>query len=271
MLHMLEEKDFIKVKNLVNPNYISVQLQSVINGTNPGFVYVDTLESPKTAIVYHQGEGGFYFIGNHESKAFLDNIDVFMTSIKEELRNNDINDFEFSGDSNLWDETFRRIFYMYDLSLSEQRVYLLKDKQSITKYPLHSDYKLRNIDADLLSQPKIKSISFVKDEILNWWFNFDDYLSHGIGFVAMKNDKIVGRCLLDCKTDNLMAIGIAVKEKFRDLQIASSLATEVIQQVLDKGYTPYWECMDDNLPSIKLAEKCGFTLAFKYNLYHFSF
>lgn len=265
----LEKKDYHLVKNLVNPNYISVQLQTVINGTNPGFIYADSQKTPETAIIYHQGEGGFYFIGNPESENFLNSIDGFMGKIIEQFKSSDIREFEFSGDSQEWDKKFRILFYKYDLFESTQRVYLYTESKPVKIYPIHEPFVVKIIDEQLLSQTKIKGISFVKDEILQWWNNFEDYLKHNTGLVAMKNDKIVGRCILDGSTDTMMAIGIAVVEKFKDKGIATSLVSEMVKHVIDSGYMPYWECMDDNYPSIKLAEKCGLTLAFKYQLFGF--
>ena len=192
-----------------------------------------------------------------------------METIKEQFKENDIREFEFSGDSKLWDDRFKKIFSSYDLYESTQRVYLYSGTGSLVKYSIHEDFEIRVIDEELLNQTKIKGISFVKEEILQWWNSYEDYLLHKAGFVAMKNDKIVGRCLLEGKTETMMGIGIAVKDKFQGKGVASSLASEMISYVINAGYTPYWECMDDNYLSIKLAEKCGLKLAFTYKLFGF--
>ena len=265
----LEEKDYHLVKNLVNSDYISIQLQTVINGTNPGLIYVDSQKSPETAIVYHQGEGGFYFIGNPENEIFIDSFDDFMKMIIEEFKSNDIREFEFSGDSQLWDKNFKILFFDYDLFESTQRVYLYMVATPINIYPIDDMFMVKNVDKQLLNQTKIKGISFVKDEILQWWKNFEDYLKHNIGLVAMKNDKIVARCLLDGSADNMMSISVAVMEKYKEKGIATSLVSEMVKYIIDSGYMPYWECMDDDCPSIKLAEKSSLTLAFTYKLFGF--
>lgn len=270
MIHELQKSDYKLVKDLVNPKFISVQLESVINGTNPGYVYADALGNPEAAIVYHQGEGRFYFIGNPESERLLEGMATFMASIKEAFIENDIREFEFSGDCQEWNDKFHIIFSKYDLYESTQRVYLYSESEYKIVHPLDEAFEIKAIDETFINQRQIKGISFIEDEILTWWDSFEEYLSNNMGLVAVRYDKIVGRCLLDGKTETLMAIGIAVKDKHKGNGVASALASTMINHIIEHGYSPYWECMDDNEPSIKIAEKCGLKLAFTYKIFGFT-
>ena len=64
MIHELKVENYKNVMKIINKNYIGVEPQSVIAGINPGFIYSDSQTNPTMAMVFHQGEGGFFFMGD---------------------------------------------------------------------------------------------------------------------------------------------------------------------------------------------------------------
>lgn len=48
MIYELHAEDYACVRELVNKDDISVQLQTVLEGKNPGMVFADPIESPYT-------------------------------------------------------------------------------------------------------------------------------------------------------------------------------------------------------------------------------
>lgn len=269
MILELESKDYPLVKNIVCKDFISVPLQAVLNGSNSGFVYADSLEAPETAIVYHQGDERFYFVGNPNSITFMMHFNSFLAMTIKECGENNIRDFEFMGDSPAWDEKFANIFSQYDLYQSEQKIYLYQSDQGMAAGDLHDHYVSKNIDKSLLDDPYIQDLYFAKESILPWWPDVTSYLEKETGLVVMKKDKLVGHCLLDGYSDEMMAFSIEIKDHSRRKGLGTFMANTTIQQILAKDATPYWECSEDNYPAIKLAEKSGMTLVKSYQLYGF--
>lgn len=269
MIQRLNKDKFHLIKDLVNPDYVSIQLASVILGTNPGIIYVDSVKDPKTAAVYHNGEAGYYFIGDSGNPKFNNHLKEFIEEQKIFLKEQGHDEFEFSGDSKTWETLIPSLFHPIKLNQSLQRVYLMKEKSLFVNESLHGAYTLEEIDSHLVNDSSVLGLNYASDEILEWWSTLEDYTQQGIGYVAMHGKTVVGRCLLDGQSNDLMGVGIAVKEAHRGRGLATLLASKTIEQIHARGCSPYWECMDSNTASIKLAERSGLALAFTYKLFGF--
>ncbi len=61
---------------------------AVIEGHNPGWVFVDNPNAPRAALVWAQGIEGFYLVGDASSAVFLDELDFYTDQVlKPRLRN----------------------------------------------------------------------------------------------------------------------------------------------------------------------------------------
>jgi RimJ/RimL family protein N-acetyltransferase len=274
MIHELRSEQYNRAEALVHDGYTSVQLQTVLAGTNPGAVFADAAAAPETALVFHQGEAGFYFIGDPDNAAFLGDVVPFIRSvIPERLRAQHLHEFEFSGDSPEWSRVFRRLFAGTELSESTQRVYLLQDPAlapiSPPQHVLPEGFALRAIDRRFRDDSALTNRSPIDDAVNQWWYGWDGFAEHGGGFAAVKHYEVAGWCMLDGQSHGMCAIGIGTDARHRGQGIATALAAEMVRWITDAGKTPYWECMGTNTLSIRLAEKCGLRLAFTYQLFGF--
>ncbi len=270
MMYELKIENYKNVMKIINKDFIGVEAQSVIEGINPGFIYSDSQTNPTMAMVFHQGEGGFFFIGDHKNQNINRNLLPFIQSeVKEKLDSMDIDEFEFSGDSPMWSPVFRELFKDLDLDESTQTIYSLPSGKSIPTYNLDPAYSIKKIDKELLEDDSIENPGYLVDTLKLWWKSPENFLENSDGFVALKGNELVGRCLIDGKYKDLTAIGIETSEKHRQKGIAAKLASTLIQVVLDSGNKPHWECMETNVLSKKVAEKCGLELDFSYDLFGF--
>jgi len=73
MIHELQRPD----KSILNLDIQFPEIQAIIEGNNPGWVFVDDLMSPTAALVWAQGIQGFYLIGDSDSKIFLEELNTF--------------------------------------------------------------------------------------------------------------------------------------------------------------------------------------------------
>lgn len=271
MIEKLEPHQYAKVLDIIHSDYIGVEPQTVITGANPGFICSDSPESPRTAMVFHQGEGGVFFMGDPHNKSFLSQVkDYIFGDLKKELASRGIEDFEFSGDSEQWTPVFREVFSDCHMEESDQTIYSLKREFSPGQQNLSSVYSLKKIDRELLSDSSLMNNNSLLETINLWWKTDENFLEKSYGVVAMKDDEIVGRCLIDGSYASLSAMGIATEEGHRGKGIATAMGKKLIEEILKSGHKPYWECMDTNLASKKTAEKCGLSYDFSYRLFYFS-
>ena len=51
----------------------NIEINAVLNGINPGWVFVNEQINPKTALLWSRGIEGFYFIGEPDNDQFNQN------------------------------------------------------------------------------------------------------------------------------------------------------------------------------------------------------
>ncbi|WP_254847605.1 GNAT family N-acetyltransferase [Paenibacillus odorifer] len=102
-MHELSQQDFNEVKPLLTGAPIHPEILSIIEGNNPGWIFVDQLVTPKSALVWSKGMQGFYIIGDHTNEIFIKSLDSYVSSqIVPRMKKLGLEYFEVSGQHNEW-------------------------------------------------------------------------------------------------------------------------------------------------------------------------
>lgn len=273
MITELKQSEFDIIKNLLNEEADNVEVKSIIEGINPGWVFVDSKDKPNVALVWSQGQEGFYFVGSENISTFnLALNDYIDEMIEERGIRAGLNRFEFSGDSEKWDPVFKEIFKNRQLTISTQYIYKLTQTDwDQDKRDNETNYILHRIDRALLSNEKYKNINFLTEEILRWWHSIDDFIEKSFGYCMVDGDTIANYSMGNFFIDQVMTIGIETLEKYRRLGLSQITTEAFIQECFNNNYSIQWECMGENTASYLLAEKLNFTRTCEYTLYSFPF
>ncbi len=81
----------------------------------------------------------------------------------------------------------------------------------------------------------------------------------GIAACAVIDDAIVSIAHTYAETALHTDIGAATLEKWRGNGFATAAASLVAEEIQEKGKVPVWSCGADNVASLRVAEKLGFT------------
>lgn len=268
-MYKLKENDYSKILEILNGSKHSIFPATVCEGNNQGWIYVDDLEEPKSALVYTNYLGGT-LVGNYDNKNFVkvlkDNLD---TVIIPEVKLDNEDEFDLSGDSDEWDENIKYIFSNRNIDIQPiKRFQYVKNSYSST---IDNDYKFKKIDLDTLANKTIENIELIIDEIEVWYKDIHDFLDNSFGFVALKNNKLCGWSIGVCKYHNKVEIAIETVEVFQQKGVGTILSQLFINYCEKSGLIPEWECMDWNEASEKIALKLGFKYDYSYNVYSIEF
>lgn len=272
MIYELKKEEFCKVNPLLKGDLINLEVKAVVEGFNPGWVFVDNVEDPKTTMVWSRGIEGFYFVGDENNPEFNNYInDYIVSEIYPRAKKLGLSSFEFSGTSEEWDKTLREIFEKRDIEISKQYVYKHKNLQdtSFDNISLEEGYSVRKVDEELLNNSY--NLEYVKEAIYEWWDSFEGFIKYGVGYCILHENKAVCSCVTSFMIDNSMESHIKTKEEYRKKGLATIAVGEFLKYCKANGYEPYWECMEKNYGSRALAEKFGYSKQFEYYLYEFNF
>ncbi len=274
MIEELPEQHFSKVlSNLSTGPHQHPEALSVLSGSNPGKVYVDSFSAPRSALIWAQGIEGFYLVGDAESRIFSTHLDEFVQRvIKPEAKKSGLEWFEVSGDSPLWDRTIQRAFNSHGIESSQQYIYNLEYDGSVVgrlkDLNLESVHK---INSSLLHDSRIRNSEFFLSKIKLAWRSFEEFLDTGIGYVVLRNSLATSVCFSSFVAEKVHVLDVETIPDKRCQGFAKIAAGAFLLECLDSGMHPYWDCMDENTASRKLAESLGFKKQRKYNLHYFEF
>ncbi|MCH1627379.1 GNAT family N-acetyltransferase [Ferdinandcohnia quinoae] len=275
MIYELNRNDFYKCQTLVIKQG-PLEVKAVINGVNPGRIFVDNYISPSSGIVWLGNNDGFLFIGDEENENFNSELNHFIDRvIVPEAKQAQLNWFEGIGYHQKWNKTIERIFTHRQLQKWNQRVYILEEENySYNNEPiLDQGYRLLKLTNKFYenSDNTIKNIDFLHSQISSSWSTPKSFFEKGLGYCIIYNNQIVSLCYSVFVIENIHCVAIETKEDFQERKLAQKVAHHYIKECFKKGILPYWDCMEENKPSIRIAENIGFTNLFNYQGYYFSF
>lgn len=275
MISELNKSDFYRCNSLINDQG-QLEVKAVIEGINPGRIFVDNVTSPNSGLVWLGNNDGFFFIGNEENEVFTNQINNFIdTVIKADAKRVGLNWFEGMGNHKKWNKIIEKMFEHCKLKSWNQRVYMLQKEgyQSINEPFLEEGYIVKKISRTLYenNNNEINNIEFLHSKILESWSSPIEFFDQGIGYCIVYDNNIVSICYSVFVVENVHSVAIETLEAYRGKKLAQRIAHSFVDDCFEKDILPYWDCMEDNKPSIAIAENIGFTNVFNYIGYYFPF
>lgn len=271
MILELDKSEFWKCRDLLNEQG-QIEAKAVVEGTNPGRIFVDDHASPTTGLIWLGNNDGFVFFGNEENEKFNKELNLFIDEvIIPEAKKVNLKWFECVGNHSSWNEKLQSVFAHRKLGCWNQRVYILQaaDYQENDEPSLERGFEVTKITNHLLRDHSIKNLKFVQSKILEFWSTIEDFLNIGIGYCVVYQNEIVSICFSGFAVDDVHCIDIETVKAYRGKNLAQKITHSFVKECLDHNLIPYWDCMEMNKPSIAVAERVGFKNTFNYVGYEF--
>lgn len=266
MITELNKQDFYKIRHITD-KCKNIEVRAIVNENNPGTIYVDHPTEPTAALIWIQGQQGFQLVGDTQSKMFLESLEGYMrTYIEPKLKKQNINWVEIGGEMDTWDKTIQAIFYNRNISSDIQHVFCFKENSKSIGFQ-DRDNIIRKIDADLLKSGRLENHAFLEKKILHFWDSVDSFLQHGFGYFAEYNNNVVSLCFSAFVAEQTHAIDIETLEGYRKSNYGTAVASAFLQECIQKGIHPYWDCTPENTGSIRIAKTIGMTPDFDYQIF----
>lgn len=130
-------------------------------------------------------------------------------------------------------------------------------------------YSVEKINSSLLTNLSIKNLEFLNSKISEFWTSSESFFSKGIGYCVLYNNHIVSICLSGFVVKNIHGIAIETLKEHRGKKLAQTVAHSFVRDCFESGNIPYWDCMEENEPSVAVAENLGFENTFNDKDYYF--
>lgn len=238
----------------------------MIRGHSPGRVFVDQSTAPQAALVWVQGQSGFYLLGKPGQEFLRDVERLIDAELAAFLKARGVSSFEFSADDPAWNLLIEHTFAKRELQSEPQLVYLLAQPRW---HEVEERAKAVPIDAALLAGPLGKE-HFLTKMLWDCWQSPDRFLANGLGNCCVVEDQVVSFCFTGYAGAQRHALVVETLPEFRQQGFAKLATAALLEQCHQRGIAVHWDVMPTNKGSIALAESLGFAKAYDYQVYWFS-
>jgi GNAT superfamily N-acetyltransferase len=250
---LLAQKDYPSIIRLLDENSRRYPLlESMLQGDISGRVYVDDKDDARAALIINRMDW-VYLLGEHLPEAF-----------KSEI----ISIFKERGSGR---------YAWWGANAGTREFVRLHISPSIRAYTrLRFSFNRNRFKAMEAPRPPVP-IHVINRQNLNrvlskyyvqgtHWDDQEAFLSKGLGYFIEDGGEIVSAIISAAVSGSEAEIDIQTDKDYRRRGYAHYLCHKFIEDCLERGMIPKWDCFENNIPSVKFAQKLGFEVEGKYPL-----
>ena len=128
---------------------------------------------------------------------------------------------------------------------------------------LSADFTLARLNAALMREVADTSYPWIRGT----WKSEDEFEQNGLGFCVLTRMRVVSLCYSVFVSGSHREIDILTLQPYKRQGMARAVASAYIQECLDRGLQPGWDCFKDNRASGQLAEALGFIPSIEFPVY----
>lgn len=123
-------------------------------------------------------------------------------------------------------------------------------------------YRLARLDAQL-TEALLRDLR--KEWLLESYASMDDFLSRGVGYVVLRDERVVGAATSAVSSSRAIDIDIEVAPGHRRQGLGTAVAAALACDCLERGIEPLWLASND--VSVRLAQKLGYIVGGEYETF----
>lgn len=266
-MQRLVGEELALVKPLLQGPRINTEVKSIVLGASPGYVWVDDGQQPETALLYSQGQSGFYVVGRERKRWIAQALAQAVAHLPKGI----VTYIELSSHSDAWDRLLRDELGV--LGAEEWLQWVYRQEPHDCSGPAQApDVQSSESQICAVTPAWLKETSadtqWLQSILRSWWSSLDRFWQWGTGYAAVVDGEAVSCCYTSFVAHGgHWALGVDTKEEYRRRGLAGAVTRAMVDHCCQRGITMDWDCMDSNVPSKRLAEGCGFLPAFTYTVF----
>lgn len=258
-------KDLHLLRDLFAAEETSFVFDSMLAGLAPSKVFVNDLNEPTMALVW-DGANCFYFAGTSTDESqYQALLNYLKEQILDDATRQRLRGAKVYYSSEIWQKILLEGLQEFKPVVAE-RVLFKHNLEQIPIFPDIEGVQIKEINAQIVNLPHLGNLQLMEDEICGMWGTVDKFLQRGFGYCAIQAGQIICWCTGEYFSDNHCGIGIETLEQYQKRGVATQTAAYFVQKCRDMQRTPYWDSWKSNTPSVRVAEKVGFSRAKEYSL-----
>jgi RimJ/RimL family protein N-acetyltransferase len=270
----LEPGQFERVRSLFQDFDYSLSINAAIEGNNPGRIFVDDADQPRTAFALTV-EG--YLLAGEDSNPETN--EALRHLLKQRIFTGEV---FVNGDWSMslavhpesWEAKLPELIPTHEVEKIERYHYLCHNLRFDWRQNVPEGYIVRSFDQALLNEEQIAFPDVVRDwmDIPEVWWSEEKFLLKGVSYAVLHDREVVAWCTPDCVAGDRIDVGVITHPAHRRKGLASVVVAATVEECLKNGYSALgWHCNAENIGSWKTAEKVGFERNREYVYYYYMY
>jgi len=244
---------------------------SILARNTIGRVYADHAQRPQTALIWNQMDT-VLLAGNPNNDAVNRALRwLLLSNLMPDAQARGVPGFTLYPGSTGWETRLSQILPGLDVEPLPRRAFHLARLKMNWRQSLPAEWNMQPLTAEFLNEPGWENMTAVHGWIHSFWPLLADFARQGIGFAVTRDNVIASWCLSVYKANQALEFGVETAVSFRGQGLATWAAAACLEQCQEQGIEPHWQCNQNNLASLRVAEKLGFVPARDYTAYWLPF
>lgn len=257
----LREPEFDRVTPVFEPLQYHLAVRAIIDGYIPGRIWTDDINNPETAVIWDT-RYSYYLSGyedNHKFNTALD--DLFTRVIAPEAMKRNIRLY-FVVCLPSWEKKILNNEVLIDRFPKRMpRCYYAFKQKVVTTWEdrIPPGFALRRVDENVLKS-NVRNIDTLIDEVKDIIASVDEFIRRKFeGYCLVFRDKAVASWCLSFMYGSSCEVTVQTVEEYQQRGFGTITTAALIDSCLSSNHVSIgWHCGQENVPSMKLAEKVGF-------------
>jgi RimJ/RimL family protein N-acetyltransferase len=267
MIVELSQNEFEKARSVFRAMDCHLAVNSIIEGTTPGKIYVDDPAHPQAAITWTKHR--FFLAGDAGNEAFNRALHrLFAKEIHPQATAAGLSALMVYYSPDSWADKLSDVILKDKLPVKRLRhCYAIGQLKSRSTF-VPQGFALWHVDRDLLTKTDLQNRETLLKEMQSERPSIEEFLDKSFGFCILRGNEIIGWCLSEYNCQDQCEVGIETVAAYQRRGIGTLTATALVQHALAKGIRRVgWHCWSDHVASIATAKAVGFEKLTEYPVY----
>jgi len=257
MIHLISKNAYEKIRPLFHElEAFQPMCTAVLDGIYPGNVWVDNPDNPKSAFLFTFLSGGgvawCFLAGDPGHLDF--NAALNKAIFEEKLVGKDVGMFLFTCTPENWNGQLEAVGSPRQPIPMLRQHYVCRQLSFEWQINQPEGYEIIPMETSLLEQGDLQIPLQVK-ATLEKWLTIEDQRFQDYGYAVIHDHKIVSWATVDFVSSKAGDLGFETLPEFRQRGLGSMVAAIAMAHGLEKGIEIHWTCANDNIGSVRTAEK----------------
>ena len=272
MIHLLKNNAYQHIRPLYQElEVFQPMVSAVLDGIYPGKVWVDNLNDPQTAFLVTFLSGGgaawCFLAGKADNLDF--NTALNKAIFEEKVAGQDVGMFLFTCTPEHWNGQLEAVGNPRQPIPMLRQHYVCRQLSFDWQSNQPEGYEIIPMETSLLERENLQIPPQVKTT-LETWLTIEDQQFQDYGYVVIHDYQVVSWATVDFVSSKAGDLGFETIYDFQRRGLGSMVAAVTLEHGLEMGIEIHWTCANENIGSLRTAEKLGLECERGYTMYLFA-